>query len=104
MASENIHGNELPCGCVDHSHQAGASHCSCEDSYALLAEVLDQQCSEEKRLLLEHQLEACPECFRILGIEKEVRHLLRSCCHESAPTALRPRIVTSIHVSWTISE
>jgi len=101
MAEDFIHGNKLPCGCVDHSNPEG---CACEDSYALLAEILDNECTEEKRLLLEHQLEACPKCFRILGIEKEVRNLLRSCCHESAPSTLRQRIVTSIHVSWTITE
>ena len=44
MAEDFIHGNKLPCGCVDHSNPEG---CACEDSYALLAEILDNECTED---------------------------------------------------------
>lgn len=74
-------------------------HCNCTDAYASLRRILDDaSCSPESRAKLRAQVEACPECFRVLGLEEEVRALLRRCCKTQAPVSLYERITVSIRV------
>ncbi|MDN6259855.1 MAG: hypothetical protein L0J31_08840 [Corynebacterium sp.] len=48
-------------------------------------------------------MDDCPSCLEALGIEQQVRELLRSRCGQPAPSELRGRIVTSLQSSVTTS-
>ncbi|MDO4910251.1 MAG: mycothiol system anti-sigma-R factor [Corynebacterium sp.] len=67
-----------------------------EETFKLLTELLDGHCDAARKELLRQQVEKCPECFRALGIEQEVRALLRRCCSAQAPEALRIKIVMQL--------
>lgn len=70
--------------------------CNCTDAVTLLGELLDGNCSPATQQQLRAQIASCPHCFERLGIEEEVRALLRRCCHEEAPVRLRRQISVSI--------
>lgn len=73
--------------------------CNCSDAYETLRRILDDRsCTPETRAELRRRIEACPECFERLGLEEEVRELLRRCCCTQAPTTLYERISVSIRV------
>ncbi|MDU0478885.1 hypothetical protein QVA66_06490 [Staphylococcus chromogenes] len=73
--------------------------CNCSAAYESLRRILDDaSCSPEARAELRAQVEQCPECFRALGLEEEVRALLRRCCEAQAPVSLYERISVSIRV------
>ncbi|MFV8381092.1 mycothiol system anti-sigma-R factor [Corynebacterium hindlerae] len=72
--------------------------CNCADAYSLLAELLDGECCETTRAELRSRIEACPHCFEKLGIEEEVREILRRSCAAQAPLRLRQQISVSIRV------
>ncbi|MEJ5997374.1 mycothiol system anti-sigma-R factor [Corynebacterium sp. H130] len=73
--------------------------CHCTEAYALLAELLDGNCTHTTRAQLRAQIERCPECFERLCIEEEVREILRKSCAAQAPVQLRRRISISIRYS-----
>ncbi|MBV7282748.1 MULTISPECIES: mycothiol system anti-sigma-R factor [unclassified Corynebacterium] len=75
---------------------------SCERAYASLARLLEGDCSPVEREQLRRHVQACPECFERLGIEEQVRELLRQCCCQKAPTRLRETIRFKMRVEWTI--
>lgn len=68
----------------------------CEETFKLLTELIDGHCDAARKELLRQQVEKCPECFATLGIEQEVRALLRRSCSVQAPEALRIRIVMQL--------
>lgn len=70
--------------------------CGCEDVYDSLFELLDGDCSHQRRAELRQKIESCPGCFSQLGIEEEVRALVRRCCCEAAPPTLRERVSIQI--------
>lgn len=75
----------------------------CDTAYAALIRLLDGAYSTtDEAEALRREVAQCPECWESLGLEEEVRGLLRSCCGVSAPTRLRETIVLKMHVEWTI--
>ncbi|AKK02549.1 hypothetical protein [Corynebacterium epidermidicanis] len=73
--------------------------CNCTDAYDMLRRILDDDtCCERTRAQLRRQIQSCPECFAALGVEEEVRALLKRCCETTAPTTLYERISISIQV------
>lgn len=75
--------------------------CGCEEVYASICELMNGDLTPRRRAELKRQIEACPECVRTLGMEEEIRRLMRRCCCESAPSGLRQRITTSIRITRT---
>lgn len=71
----------------------------CDDLVDVLYEYVDGGCDEYLRGRLAEHAENCPSCLEQLGIEQQVRQLLRVRCCDSAPTDLRGRIVTALHTS-----
>lgn len=59
--------------------------------------------SSETRDVLQRSVEDCPECVETLGIEEEIRALLRMCCCEPAPVELRARITRQLRVTYRIT-
>lgn len=78
-------------------HECG---CNCSDAYALLAELLDGDCCEATRAELRSRIAHCPHCFEQLGVEEEIRAILRKSCAEQAPTRLRQQISISIRYQF----
>lgn len=71
----------------------------CDDLVDVLYEYVDGGCDETLRARLAAHVTSCPSCIEQLGIEQQVRELLRARCCDSAPTDLRGRIVTALHTS-----
>ncbi|MDN6387299.1 MAG: mycothiol system anti-sigma-R factor [Corynebacterium sp.] len=96
----NMSGN--PCGASGRSE--------CDELIEVLYEYSDGKngdCEGEHyrhaRARLERHVDDCPSCLEALGIEQQVRELLRSRCGQPAPSELRGRIVTSLQSSVTTS-
>lgn len=70
--------------------------CDCTNAYDLLAKLLDAPCTPATRAELQAKIASCPHCFERLGLEQEVRAILRKSCAEEAPAYLRRRISVSI--------
>ncbi len=73
----------------------------CDDLVDVLYEYVDGGCDETLRDRLAEHAANCPSCLEQLGIEQQVRELLRVRCCDSAPTDLRGRIVTALHTTQT---
>lgn len=70
--------------------------CNCDTVYERLRELLDEECAPERKEQLLADIQRCPGCVERLGIETDVRQLVRSCCCAQAPTVLRERISITI--------
>ncbi|PRQ10281.1 mycothiol system anti-sigma-R factor [Corynebacterium sp. 13CS0277] len=66
--------------------------CNCEHIDHTLYELLDGDCTSARQEELLALVKKCPGCFEKLGIEKEVRALVRQCCCSEAPQALKETI------------
>lgn len=80
----------------------------CDELVEVLYEYIDVKTGDcegehyrQVRARLEQHVDACPSCLEALGIEQQVRELLRARCGGTAPTELRGRIVASLHSSVT---
>lgn len=73
----------------------------CKDLYAHIAEIVDGQCSSSRKEELRALVAQCPSCFEKLGIEEEVRRLLKSSCCEKAPEGLKSSIMRKLSLSIT---
>lgn len=71
----------------------------CEDLVETIYQYVDGDCDDTARARLAEHLKNCPSCLEQLGIEQQVRQLLRARCCDSAPTDLRGRIVTALHTT-----
>ncbi|MEJ5928410.1 mycothiol system anti-sigma-R factor [Corynebacterium sp. H128] len=80
------------------SNEHRGCDCNCSDTYARLAELLDGDCTQSAQEELRAAIASCPHCFERLGVEEEIRELLRRSCAASAPITLRQRISISIRV------
>ncbi|HIW96210.1 MAG TPA: mycothiol system anti-sigma-R factor [Candidatus Corynebacterium gallistercoris] len=81
--------------CQDHSGDV-----NCDELLEVLYEFVDGGGTPEARARLQHHADACPSCLQQLGIEQQVRQLLRSCCAQQAPVELRARITTQLRVEY----
>ena len=72
--------------------------CGCEDAYEALFLLLDGHMEQADAQRLKERVLACPACFEALGIEQEVRALVRQCCGVHAPVRLRERITIVIRI------
>ncbi|MDO4686419.1 MAG: mycothiol system anti-sigma-R factor [Corynebacterium sp.] len=72
--------------------------CGCEDAYEALFLLLDGHMDAQEAERLKEKVLECPACFEKLGIEQEVRALMRRCCGVHAPVQLRERITVAIRI------
>lgn len=70
------------------------------DCRKILEEVylyLDGELGPQDRAQVRRHLDECGPCLRRFGIEREVKALVARCCgNESAPNALRERVLARI--------
>ncbi|MGV0409788.1 mycothiol system anti-sigma-R factor [Corynebacterium resistens] len=74
----------------------------CEELLGVLYEYVDGDGGCEAREELQRHVDECPQCLQALGLEQQVRQLLRSCCSQPAPSELRARITTQLRVRYEI--
>ncbi|MCK7662105.1 mycothiol system anti-sigma-R factor [Corynebacterium sp. CCM 9185] len=86
MTQQNENGGHMP------------DMADCGDVYESLFELLDGEATPERRAVLRAHIEACPGCFTQLGIEEEIRELMRRCCCAHAPVTLRQKIILRLRV------
>ncbi|MDO5726402.1 MAG: mycothiol system anti-sigma-R factor [Bowdeniella nasicola] len=67
--------------------------CSCEEAQRRLYELLDAELEGELLARLQTHVDQCDHCHEIVDVEAHIRAVLRRSCSESAPAALRARIV-----------
>ncbi|APT84207.1 mycothiol system anti-sigma-R factor [Corynebacterium aquilae] len=75
--------------------------CNCEGINDSLWELLDGDCSQERREEILAAIKQCPGCFEKYGIETEVRALVKQCCCQQAPSSLRESISIKIRRTQT---
>lgn len=68
----------------------------CTSAYQHMIELLDQPCSEQRQNELRNLIAECPGCFEKLGIEEDLRALVKKCCCEPAPEQVHTRIRASL--------
>ena len=72
------------------------------DCREVLAEVwllLDQECDEARRRLLEIHLGECQPCLAEYGLDEKLKKLLATRCTEAAPPGLKDRLRDSIRAT-----
>lgn len=74
----------------------------CDELLDVLYEYVDGNGGYEARKELQRHVDECPQCLQALGLEQQVRELLRSCCSQPAPTELRTRITTQLRVRYEV--
>ncbi|WP_295642768.1 mycothiol system anti-sigma-R factor [uncultured Corynebacterium sp.] len=74
----------------------------CDELLDVLYEYVDDNGGYEARKELQRHVDECPQCLQALGLEQQVRELLRSCCSQPAPTELRTRITTQLRVRYEV--
>ncbi|OFO14128.1 mycothiol system anti-sigma-R factor [Corynebacterium sp. HMSC22B11] len=76
----------------------------CRDLVDVLYEYVDGGCDESLRAQLQQHLDSCPSCVEKLGVEREIRQLLRVRCTQVAPVELRSRITSQLRVVYRASQ
>ena len=76
----------------------------CRDLVDVLYEYVDGGCDESLRAQLQEHLDNCPSCVEKLGVEREIRQLLRVRCTQAAPVELRSRITSQLRVVYRASQ
>ena len=74
----------------------------CEELLEVLYEYVDGTRGPQARAELQRHVDECPQCLQALGLEQQVRQLLRSCCSQPAPSDLRTRITTQLRVRYEV--
>ena len=72
--------------------------CDCREALERLFEYLDSEMPDSDCRRLRDHISACQACHDAADAEQHVRELLRRSCTESAPSALRVRVLTQILV------
>lgn len=76
----------------------------CDGVLERIYSALDGEVSAAELADIHHHLEACPPCLEEYEVEAALKALVRRCCAEQAPAALRAKIVASItHVQTVTS-
>lgn len=88
---------------VEPTAQDSQNDIECQDLVDVLYEYVDGGCDENLRAQLQRHLDTCPSCVEKLGVEREVRQLLRVRCTQTAPSELRSRITTQLRVVYRSS-
>lgn len=69
----------------------------CTEVLAFVYVYIDGEIDEEHRVTVAAHLTECPPCEGQYAVERRVRALVQRCCQgETAPPAVRERIVASI--------
>ncbi|MEL4151828.1 mycothiol system anti-sigma-R factor [Corynebacterium bovis] len=75
----------------------------CEELLTVLYEYVDGSTDDRTRARLQDHVDRCPSCLEHLGIEQQVRQILRTRCTASAPSDLRRRIVSALRTETTVT-
>ena len=68
----------------------------CSDTLHELYHFLDGEMTDEKRMIVQAHLDACPPCFEAYDFEAELRQVVQRKCQERVPESLRARIGEAI--------
>jgi len=76
--------------------QHGGEHIDCTDAVHVLYQFLDGELTETRRLEIQTHLRACLPCWEAFDFEAELKLFIGKRCQETAPDALRERVIRSI--------
>ena len=68
----------------------------CEDFLHQIVYLIDNELDEADMCAVRAHLEACARCLRTYDLERTVKALVARSCAESAPEALRAKVLLSI--------
>ena len=82
------------------SEEMGAAigACQCEEALEHLYEFLDSELPERDLARLRAHIDECVTCLDAMGRERDLRVMLKRSCAETAPAALRMRVLTQLTV------
>jgi anti-sigma factor (TIGR02949 family) len=72
--------------------------CGCDEAIGRLFEYLDAEMPEPDCVRVAAHLAVCASCHDAASAERHVRELLRRSCQQTAPEALRVRVVAEMIV------
>lgn len=70
----------------------------CAELARALYEFVDGRGDAATRERLQRHAEQCPSCLEALGVEQQVREILRASCTQPAPMELRTKISRQLRV------
>jgi len=68
----------------------------CREAVEVLYEYLDDELTEEHRILIRHHLDDCPPCFEAFDFEVELRVVISQRCRERVPPTLVERVAAAL--------
>jgi len=68
----------------------------CIEAVELLYHYLDGELTDDRRVLIQHHLDACPPCFEAYDFEAELRILVRQKCVDHVPETLRLKVAEAL--------
>jgi mycothiol system anti-sigma-R factor len=78
---------------MDSSH---GEHINCTEAVHVLYQFLDGELTEVRRLEIQAHLQACLPCWEAFDFEAELKMFVGKKCRETAPDALRQRIMGAL--------
>ncbi|TXR58125.1 mycothiol system anti-sigma-R factor [Quadrisphaera setariae] len=75
----------------------------CDGVLARIYDAIDGEATSAELEEIHRHLEACPPCLEEYEVEAALKALVRRCCAEQAPEALRAKIVASITTVQTVT-
>lgn len=68
----------------------------CEEAVELLYHYLDDELTEEHRIVIRRHLDDCPPCFEAFDFEAELRVVIAHKCREHVPGHLLDRVARAL--------
>ena len=83
----------------DNEPEAQCAESKCAELARALYEYVDGGGDPQTRARLAQHAQQCPSCLEALGVEQQVREILRSSCCQPAPVELRHRITRTLRIT-----
>lgn len=68
----------------------------CREAVEVLYQYLDNELTEEHRIVIRRHLEDCPPCFDVFDFEVELRVVIAQKCRERVPETLLERVADAL--------
>jgi len=68
----------------------------CIEAVEMLYHYLDGELTDERRVLIQRHLDACPPCFDAYDFEAELRVVIREKCRDRVPESLVQRVAEAL--------
>jgi mycothiol system anti-sigma-R factor len=74
----------------------GGEHINCTEAVHVLYQFLDGELTEVRRVEIQTHLQACLPCWEAFDFEAEMKIFIAKRCRDTAPDALRDRVMRAL--------